>query len=107
MLVFPAVTDCGICTHVCVCVCVCMCVWSCVCVSQYSFRHETISEENNRTQVVTQVILSLSDPLTARPSGNSPAFLLRSHPSGCCTLVVVEERPPHGFKALWVYNNTQ
>ncbi len=29
------------------------------------------------------------------------------HPSGCCTLVVVEERPPHYCKVLWVYNNKQ
>ncbi len=30
------------------------------------------------------------------------------HPSGCCTLVVVEERPlPHDCKVLWVYSNTQ
>ncbi len=34
-------------------------------------------------------------------------WLPSHHPSGCCTLVVVEERPPHECKALWVYGNTQ
>ncbi len=29
------------------------------------------------------------------------------HPSGCCTLVVVEERPPLDCKVLWVYINSR
>lgn len=53
------------------------CVW---CVMWYSFRHDTIFGANNHTQVVTQVRLSLSDPLTALPLGKSPALVLISPP---------------------------
>ncbi len=47
-------------------------------------------------------------------SARAPVVLWQPshHPSGCCTLVMVEERlPPHTHthycKALWVYKNTQ
>ncbi len=48
--------------------------------------------------------------LVAILSLKSVEIKINQHPSGCCTLVVVQERPshpPHDCKVLWVYNTTQ
>ncbi len=48
-----------------------------------------------------------SPPVVGVRTGAVVLWQPSHHPSGCCTLVGVKERPPHDCKALWVYSNTQ
>ncbi len=52
-------------------------------------------------------LLSTCSWCVGERTGAVVLWLPSHHPSGCCTLVVVERDPPHDCKALGVYGNTQ